>query len=65
MVLRRKRNNPASTGANVPRRCLETPMKDDRAAELAGQQFNRVSRGQLAELGLSEEAIKVLGLVDG
>ena len=33
-------------------------MRDARVAELAGRQFNRISRGQLAELGLSEEAIQ-------
>jgi hypothetical protein len=33
-------------------------MWDARIAELAGQQFNRISRRQLIELGLSEKAIK-------
>jgi putative AbiEi antitoxin of type IV toxin-antitoxin system len=32
-------------------------MRDAQVAELAGRQFNRVSRAQLAELGLSEKAI--------
>jgi hypothetical protein len=32
-------------------------MRDARVAELAGQQFNRVSRAQLAELGLSDNAL--------
>jgi Protein of unknown function (DUF559) len=32
-------------------------MKDARVAELAGRQFNRVSRAQLAAIGLSEAAI--------
>jgi hypothetical protein len=32
-------------------------MWDARIAELAGRQFNRISRGQLFELGLSEKAI--------
>lgn len=32
-------------------------MRDARVAELAGRQFNRVSRTQLAELGLSNRAI--------
>lgn len=33
-------------------------MRDVRVAQLAGQQFNRVSRGQLLSLGLSETAIE-------
>ncbi len=33
-------------------------MRDARVAELAGRQFNRISRWQLAELGLSAEAIR-------
>lgn len=32
-------------------------MRDARVAELAGRQFNRVSRLQLVEVGLSERAI--------
>jgi hypothetical protein len=32
-------------------------MKDARVAELAGRQFNRVARWQLAELGVSDRAI--------
>ena len=32
-------------------------MRDARVAELAGRQFNRVSRGQLAALGLTRSAI--------
>ena len=35
-------------------------MRDVRVAELAGRQFNRVSRHQLRGLGLSERAIKHL-----
>src|ERR1700745_4259981 len=33
-------------------------MRDVRVVELAGVQFNRVSRGQLHELGLSDTAIR-------
>src|SRR5689334_5987443 len=33
-------------------------MRDLRIAELAGEQFNRISRGQLRGLGLTERAIK-------
>ena len=32
-------------------------MRDARVAQLAGRQFNRVSRDQLAALGLSKSAI--------
>src|SRR3954452_21715046 len=32
-------------------------MRDVRVAELAGAQFNRVSRRQLQELGLSDKAV--------
>jgi very-short-patch-repair endonuclease len=32
-------------------------MKDVRVAELAGRQFNRVSRGQLRALGLTDDAV--------
>jgi hypothetical protein len=33
-------------------------MRDARAAELAGRQFNRISRAQLVGLGFTDEAIK-------
>jgi hypothetical protein len=33
-------------------------MKDARVVELAGRQFNRISRQQLTDLGLSERAIE-------
>ncbi len=45
-------------GANVPRGALYTPMRDARVAELAGRQFNRVSRAQLEALGVSKDAIE-------
>jgi hypothetical protein len=32
-------------------------MKDVRVAQVAGRQFNRISRRQLSELGLSDQAI--------
>lgn len=44
-------------GANVPRCALIGAMWDVRVAELAGRQFNRVSRVQLTRLGLSATAI--------
>jgi hypothetical protein len=33
-------------------------MRDARVAELAGRQFNRISRAQLTDVGLSEDAVK-------
>ena len=42
---------------NVLRCALYTPMRDVHVAELAGRQFNRVSRAQLTALGLSKDAI--------
>jgi hypothetical protein len=45
-------------GANVRRLGLWRGMRDARVAELAGRQFNRISRSQLADLGMSEEAIR-------
>jgi hypothetical protein len=47
----------AHRGASVPRSVPEHGMKDTHIAALAGRQFNRVSRAQLRELGLTEEAV--------
>jgi predicted transcriptional regulator of viral defense system len=44
-------------GANVPDYRLQGGMRDVQISQLAGRQFNRVSRRQLVELGLSESAI--------
>jgi hypothetical protein len=48
---------PTTKGANVPQCAPLEDMRDARAAQLAGRQFNRVSRRQLAALGLSDAAI--------
>jgi hypothetical protein len=47
-------------GANVPDYTLKRGMWDVRIAQLAGHQCNRISRAQLAELGLSRSAIDYL-----
>lgn len=45
-------------GANVPQYSSEGGMRDAHIAELAGKQFNRVSRAQLLGLGVSDKAIE-------
>jgi len=45
-------------GANVPFYGLEAVGMDDRVAELAGRQFNRVARWQLRERGMTDDGIK-------
>lgn len=48
---------PSTGGANVPQSGLERGVWNVRIAELAGRQFNRLSRMQLIALGLNEDAI--------
>lgn len=46
-----------SRGANVPECALKGCVWDVRVIELAGRQFNRISRQQLVDLGVSDSSI--------